>query len=231
MFNLTETKWKIIKELLKGNKTPTKISKKLGMSLPAIHRELTDLEREGIIKKEGKIKGKTRPFFEYSLKEFIHFIKAFDGEAEEKFLPIDENFKLHFRIWTISQQEFHYYIENFWWSLRNLDDFKNIMAVGIFGSVARGDARKNSDIDVLILTKNGTRLPINEEEAFSALIVSKGKTEAKTVMSKIFEHKDFEISLIKGSRFAKEIIKDIIIIYDPENFLEKLKNEFTRKAS
>ena len=103
---------------------------------------------------------------------------------------------------------------------------EDIESIAIFGSVARGDAKRGSDIDVLILAKNSVEIM---EEELSAVVV--GERPGKVFMAKIFTPKDFEASLRKGSKFAKEVLKDLTIIYDPNNFLQKLKNEFARHAS
>lgn len=42
-------------------------------------------------------------------------------------------------------------------------------------------------------------------------------------MAQVFEVKDFENSLKKGSKFAQEALKGIKVIYDQENTIEKLK--------
>lgn len=234
MLTLTETKWRIIKELIKGGKTPTQISRELNLSLPAIHRELANLTNSGFIKKLGKIKGKTRPFSEYSLNEFIYFIKAFDGEAEAKFLPLDKNLRLHLRMWSIPQQEFHSFIDAYWHAIifsEEVDYEKNIESIAIFGSVARGEARKGSDVDVLIVTKNYAKAL---EEPLSALIIKvkdqKGEEE-KVFVGKLYSKKDFVNSLRKGSKFLKEVIKDMAVLYDPNNFLMGFKNESGKRTS
>lgn len=127
MESLRGTRWRIIKELSKGDKTPTQLSKILDITLPGIHRELKELERLGIIKKIGKLKARTRPYYRYSLQEFIYFIKALCGEETEKgFLPLDENIKVHFRIWSLPKK-FHYILEELWLRLQpHLSDIKAI---------------------------------------------------------------------------------------------------------
>lgn len=210
--------WKIIELLAEGKKTPTELAKLLKISLPSLHKHLTYLEKEKmIVKTEGK-KGKTRPYTEYSLGQgFVYFIKALPGEAEQKFLTIDENLKLHLRIWAIPQRKYHYYIESLWWELQ--DHLENISSVGVYGSVARGDAKEGSDIDVLLLVKKDEK---KYEQLFGTkLIGPKGKGEM--IMTQVFEVKDFENSLKKGSKFAQEALKDIKMIYDQENTVEKLK--------
>lgn len=220
MINLNKTKWKIIGELSICNKTPTELAKKLKMTLPSIHVQLNSLKQERLIKKIGEIKGKTRPYTEYSIGDgFIYFVKALPNETEQKFLEIDENLKLHLRIWSIPQKEYHYYIENFWWKIQ--DYLSDIDAVIIYGSVACGNAKDGSDIDVLLLVKKD----INKyEKMFNAKMIGvRGKR--KMVMCQVFRTDDFGNSLKKGSDFAAEVMKNNIAIYDPNKDFIKLKNE------
>ncbi len=215
---LEGNRWRIIELLAEGKKTPTELAALLKISLPSLHKHLTHLEKEKmIIKTEGK-KGKTRPYTEYSLGQgFVYFIKALPGEAEQKFLTVDENLKLHLRIWSIPQKEYHYYIEMFWWELQ--DHLDDIISVGVYGSVARGDAKKDSDIDILLLVKKDVK---KYEKIFGTKLIGlKGKGEI--VMTQVFEVKDFENSLKKGSKFAQEALKDIKVIYDKEDAIERLK--------
>jgi len=215
---LEGNRWKIIELLSEGKKTQTELASLLKISMPSLHKHITYLENEKMIIKSGEKKGKTRPYAEYSLDQgFVYFIKALPGEAEQKFLKIDENLKLHLRIWSIPQEKYHYYIERFWWGLQ--DHLENINSIGVYGSVARGDAKEGSDIDILMLVKKDMK---KYEKLFGTkLIGPKGKGEM--IMAQVFELKDFENSLKKGSKFAQEAIKDIKVIYDQENVIERLK--------
>ena len=220
MLNLNKTKWMIINELSKQERTPTELAKKLKITLPSVHLQLKDLQREGLVKKIENIKGKTRPYSGYSLGNgFIYFIKALPSEIDQRFLEVDQNLLLHLRIWSIPQKENHYYLENFWWQLQDyLDDFD---AVVVYGSVAKGEAREGSDIDILLLVKKDVK---KYENMYNAKMIGiRGKR--KMIMCQVFRTEDFENSLKKGSDFAREIMKNSIVIYDPYYKFIKLKNE------
>lgn len=219
MINLNETKWVIIKELSKGNKTPTELAKKIKITLPSIHAQLKELKQEKLVKKVGEIKGKTRPYAEYSINSFVYFIKALPNETEQRFLQIDENLKLHLRIWSIPQREYHYYIERFWWQIQEY--LEDIDAIIVYGSVASGKAREGSDIDILMLVKKDVK---KYEEKFNAIMVGQ-KGKQKMVMAQVFTTDDFENSLKKGSDFAARVLENNIIIYDPKKYFTNLKNQ------
>jgi len=217
---INKTKWKIIEELSEGNKTPTELAKKLKMSLPSIYVQLMSLEQEKLVKKVGEIKGKTRPYAEYSIGNgFIYFMKALPNETGQRFLEVDQNISFHLRVWSIPQKQYHYYIENFWWQIQ--DYLKDIDAVVIYGSVASGQAREGSDIDILMLVKKDVK---KYEEKFNVIMVGpRGMREI--IMCQVFRTDDFENSLKKGSDFAAEVLRNNIVIYDPNKNFIKLKNE------
>ncbi|MEK6845253.1 MAG: nucleotidyltransferase domain-containing protein, partial [Nanoarchaeota archaeon] len=155
--NLSNTQWAIITELSSRDKTPSELAKKLNLSLPSIHFQLKQLESEQLIYKEERKSGKTRPFTVYSLREgFLSITQAIPGEVRKVHLNADEEIKLHLRIWSIPQKKYHYFIESYWWKLEKY--VENIEAMGIYGSVARGNAKDGSDIDILLLIKDKQKI-------------------------------------------------------------------------
>lgn len=216
----TDAKWKIIESLSKRERTSSELAKRFKTSLSNISQQLSELESLGIVKKTGVKKGKRRPFLRYSLdKGFIFLIEAIPKEARKIFLEADENIKIHLRIWSIPQKDFHYFVESLWWGLQDyLDD---IVSFAIFGSVAKGNARDDSDIDVLLIAeKNAKEL----EKKFSAKIVGR-KGKGKMTMSQVFLPKEFEEAL-KESKFAKQIVSSMIIICDRNGFLYNLREKY-----
>lgn len=222
----SETKWRIIEILSKGDKTPTAIAGKLRKSLSNICLHLAELETLKIIKKTGVTGGKTRPYTKYTLdKGFVFLIEAIPNKTRKIFLEVDENLQTHLNIWSIPQKEFHYYVEMFWWELQEyLDDIESVV---IFGSVAKGNARTDSDIDALILAKKNIR---ELEKKFAAKIIGPRK-KGKMMMAQVFTPEDFENALKEGSNFAKEVVSSMIIIYDPNRILERIDYELKKRTS
>jgi len=223
---LAGTRWRIIKELSKGDMTPTKLTHKLRISLPSVHAHLKQLEREKLVQRVKDSKGKTRPYTTYGLGEgFLYFIEAFPGEARKRILRADEDVRVQLRIWSIPQEEYHYYVESFWWELqKHLADIESVV---VYGSVARGDARKGSDIDILLLVNKGEK---KYGDKFGARIVGT-REKSKIVMCQVFEADDFGKSLQLGSQFVAEVVKDGIVIYDPKKCFSRLSDGDTARAS
>lgn len=223
----SETQWKIISELSQRDKTPSELASLLKISLPSIHYQLKDLESRQLVKKTEKKDGKTRPFTSYSLGQgFIYLIEALPGEINRIFLKINENARIHLRIWSITQERYHPYLESFWWKLE--DHLEEIEAVAVFGSVAKGEAKEGSDIDILFLVKDENKI-----EKYSRLfgVTEIGpKNSVEMVMAQIFTPELFQKSLNNKSKFATNILNDLKIIYDPKNLLRKMKDESLKKS-
>lgn len=206
---LSKTKWRIIEELSKGDKSPTDLARIMRVSIPSVYLQLVELERMELVKKIGGKSGKTRPYQQYSLGEgFLFFVKAMPNETVMRRIEMNDNIKLHFRIWSLPQQEFHEPVENFLWQLK--PKLSNIDSIAVFGSVARGDAKEDSDVDVLILCKKDMKI--------DASMINR-----KMFVPQVFVTEDFENSIKRGSKFADEVLRNVIIIYDKEDILKNAK--------
>lgn len=118
---------------------------------------------------------------------------------------------------------------------------KEILAVGLFGSLARGDSDERSDIDVFVITEK--ELPLGEQDelyyAFSELIPTFGR-DVTVLVYDINGLKRIPtwqtLNLVKDAYFAydragiEEIFKMILqkaeehgIVYDDEEKVFKLK--------
>jgi len=210
----SESRWRIVELLSKEEKTVTELAGALHTSISNITQQLSELESLKLVKKSGTERGRRRPFTKYSLdKGFILVVEALPKRTRKIFLEANEDVLVQLSIWSIPQKEFHYYVEKFWWDIQDYRDY--IEAFAVFGSVARGDARSDSDIDVLILAKKNIK---QLEKKFGAKIIGP-KRRGKMVMAQVFTSEEFEGMIKSGSKFAKEILSNIISIYDPNEIL------------
>ena len=93
--------------------------------------------------------------------------------------------------------------------VNSLEPKSSILSVVLFGSYAKGNATKESDIDILLLTKSS----LNVEKATKEIYAKYGKEINPVMMNSNDFKKQKEKALIK------EIISNHFILYGVENFI------------
>ena len=168
----------IINVLLKAENHVRGIAKKLGESHSTVLRKLNNLKKENVV--DSKVEGKNKIFF---LKNNI-IAKNYIQKAELQKLS------------TLLRKypEFSILFEEI---LKKTDE----RLIVLFGSYAKGLAKKESDIDIYIETKN-RNVKKSIEDIHSKISVKIGTFDIKSLL-------------------IKEIIKDHIIIKGIEVFYEK----------
>ena len=94
---------------------------------------------------------------------------------------------------SIPQRVFHYCVERFVWQIQ--DFMPSIAAIAVHGSVARGDAREDSDIDLLILANEDV---VKIRKSCEAVVIKKPREEPRMVMAQVFEPDGFRRALRAG---------------------------------
>lgn len=221
-----DTKSKIL-ELInnKPGISTMEMAKELGMSLSNILQHLKNLKKDyPIVSVPAKPAGRGKP------KKGYYFKHIFEGLGHirlsgvsknhgliEKELEIDDYLELHLNTLQIPQKEYRYYVAKFYWKIEKFLD--KIDVIAIFGSVAKGTAREDSDVDCLIITDSKKEL----EDKIGSLIIKKMNKEPKIFLCQFFSKKEFKTNLKKKSKFAEEILKNHVVLYDKEGFLRGLK--------
>ena len=216
--SMSKPRLELLTLLSKQQRTPSELSRLLRRSLPTISRHLAYLESFGLVKRIGEVRGRTRPYAKYALEETILTLKAMEGDVGILKLPVSEEVRVQFRIWSIPQRVFHYYVERFMWQIQ--DFMPSITAIAVHGSVARGDAREDSDIDLLILANEDI---MKIRKSCEAVVIKKPKEESRMAMAQVFEPDGFRRALKAGSKFAREVVKTMLPIYDPDRVLATLR--------
>ncbi|OKY77431.1 MAG: Minimal nucleotidyltransferase [Candidatus Methanohalarchaeum thermophilum] len=212
MFAVNEAKKKILKKLVQKDWTPTELAEELNQTTQTTYNHLKQLEEKGLLEKK-KIKAKTRPKTQYSIgKGFVQYIAALPGDLTIKSLKLNDNKKAFFKIWSIPQPEFHKYLEELWYKIKKEDE---IIAFGVYGSVARGEADQDSDIDILLITTNKKE---ELEEKYGSKIIETEK-RSKLIMTKTYTLKEYQNSLAHESDFLSTLREEIVPIYDPEEII------------
>ena len=163
----------------------TDIKKLSGLSIGVIHKVVTLLLKENIIiKKKGK--GKQR-YYQINLenKYSNSFSVIFDYErAERRGIPL--------QIWNL--------LETLCSDLKN--KFKDINDIVLYGSLARGEFRINSDIDLLVITKD----EFKDETKARALCK---RTGIKNKVNPTFvTQKEIGLARSKGSDYYENVYKE-----------------------
>ena len=176
--NIDNLSMEITLILIKRKSHLREISRSLNESHSTIHRKLANLKKENIL--DSKTEGKNKIFF---LKDTLK-AKSLVYSAE-----------LYKLIKTIGKYPELEIILN---EIKKNSDEKMII---LFGSYAKGNAEKSSDIDIYIETSNSKIMP-QIEQINSKISVKIG-------------------GFNKNSPLIKEIIKDHVILRGFERFYEK----------
>lgn len=114
-----------------------------------------------------------------------------------------------------------------------IEDLKEkISAIVVFGSVARGTTRKDSDIDILILLESKEKPVL--EKLLKINIDSYNWSENQRLLeediyTKIFAIKETERELRDNPLILLDILDHGVILYDPQDKLENLLSDLDKK--
>lgn len=216
MFELARAKERVLRQLAERDWTPTDLAEEMGISRQAAYNHLDDLERQGVLTTR-KVAAKTRPKTEYSIGGgFFQYVAVLPGEFKQDTHDVTPGKLALFRIWNVPQPEFHPFLERYWFELRTDDEFQEtVAAFGVYGSVARGDADADSDVDVLAVLENGAT-----DEAVSDAKLIQTERGSKLCMTETFDRQEYRESLTRGSDFLHSVLEEIRPIYDPDRLLQ-----------
>lgn len=206
--------------LVQRDWTPTDLARELGKSTSTIYNHLDDLADRGVLT-ERRVAAKTRPKTEYSIGDgFVQYVTVLSGGYRERVLRLDVHKEAIVRIWNVPQEEFHPFVERLWWRLRTDPDvdFENdVAAVAVYGSVARGEADSDSDIDLLVVVESeAAETAVDEACGSVRLQIPEG---SKIGMAESFTTRDLRNSLAHGSSFLDDIRDELHVLYDPDRLL------------
>jgi len=222
VFEVSTAKKEILQKLSEQAWTPTDLSEELDKSRNTVYNHLKDLHDRGILTKK-QVAAKTRPKTEYSIEDgFMQYIAVLPGRYAEKSIKLTPEKQTVLRIWSVPQEEFQPYIESYWRSLKNSADIsyrKEIKAVAVYGSVARGEADEDSDIDLLIITEDKEIEDLISGDFGSIRI--EAEDGSKICMTEAYSLNEYRNSLAHGSSFLENIQDELHIVYDPDKVLQK----------
>ena len=225
---LEGTEREVLELLLERPRSPTEVADKLGVSVQTASRNLKRLvEREFA---EQTREGEGRGYKRYQAREFAQVFAGFDGMLFQQTLNLPPEKRAILSVWQIPQEEFHPVLLSYLFAdveRQAPSDLYEIAAIIVYGSVARGDAQLDSDIDILVIYKwvEDVDSALNRPFVYGDNWLSFG--EERMIDEKPYSIPEFRDALDAGSQFLGNVLDEGIVLYDPEGVIRDAKRERT----
>lgn len=219
---------------LSGKEAPaTEIADELDLSPQTVHHHLKSLEADGYVRETGTRNGKTKPYKLFSATETSSLLSIYDGKIVDRNLELTDGHKLLFSVLEVPQTQFHFPL--FSYLLNSSDTASGVVAIAVYGSVARGDATEESDIDLLFVTENDVATtpdaPMLVPASFEDRILPSGDTPRKRVVTvESFTKEELHEGLELDSQFLRSAVGESIILYDPNDVLRQAKADYVEQG-
>lgn len=214
---------KIVSELVKGERTLSELTDAVEISKPAVLKHLKALEEEGVVNSR-KAKRENAMVKIYSLEDYTSLTST---SARGYVISFAANTSLDLRyplVGQVPQREFREEITNYLEAVSKIEIAP--LSIVVFGSVARGEATRKSDIDAVFLTEEWSEASKNKiYEKLSSAAIEEGDIERS-----LNPHFRSYGTLEGDEDLMKEVRSDGILIYttkrdDPTWFhLKKYKS-------
>lgn len=178
------------------------LARKVGVSSSTVSVGLSKLAKEGFVdvKQEGREK-----YYRINLKNphARKLCELFETAERESFYSRNRRVA-----WAI--QDF----------VKRLTDFlPEVQSAVLFGSIARGETVKTSDIDLLVLVPNVKEQEFKELSKSVDDLASQVKSRFPVRLSPVAVRiKDFQNGLREGQRFAKDVQHDAIVLFGEDRY-------------
>lgn len=224
---LEGTEREVLELLLERPRSPTEVADELGVSVQTASRNLKRLvEREFA---ERTREGGERGYKQYQVQEFARMFAGYDGELLDQTFSLSTEKRTVLSVWQVPQPEFHPILLSYLFTtVRRLvpSGDMDIAATIVYGSVARGEAKTDSDIDILVVYDylKDTDTALNRPSLHGGGWLDFGDHE-RVVSEQWFSREDFHGSLDAGSQFLRNVLDEGIVLYDPEGVIRDAKRE------
>ena len=216
VFEVSAAKKQVLEKLVDRDWSPTELADELGKSPSTIYNHLDGLAEQGVVTTQA-VAAKTRPKTEYSIGDgFVQYIAVLPGRFAEGTLALNAHKAALLRIWLVPQAAFHPYLEELWRRLKRED---GLVAVAVYGSVARGEAGPGSDIDVLLVAADEAAKQ-RFTEAYGSVRLTVGD-QSKLCMTEVYTEPEYRNSVGQGSTFLENVRAERHLVYDPDRLLDR----------
>lgn len=109
---------------------------------------------------------------------------------------------------------------------------EKILAIVVFGSVARNTTRKDSDVDMLVLLEDKEKSILDKLLDININIYNWQENQRlleESISTKIFDIKKTEIELRENPLILLDILDHGVILYDPKNKMKNLLSDLDKK--
>ncbi len=224
------TEREVLELLLERPRSPTAVAEELGVSVQTASRNLKRLaDRRFAEQVRG---GEGRGYKRYRVREFARVFAGYGGELLDQTIELTETHRMMLSILQVPQSEFHPILLS---RLSFQDDVElsvHAEVVVLYGSVARGEASGESDIDLLIIydpefVSDGEKHQVTvESPKASSWWGGPLASETEHIVSEEwFSIEEFNGALDVGSQFLRNVLDEGIVLYDPEGVIRDARQK------
>lgn len=223
---LDGTEREVLELVAERARSPTEVAEELGVSVQTASRNLKKLVGQGFA--EETRTGEGRGYKRYRAEEFAQVFAGFDGEVFERTFALSTAQRAVLSVLKVPQPEYHPVLLSYLFArvepMAPTDLFE-IAAVVVYGSVARGEARPDSDVDVLVVYGDvgDVDAALNRPATYGDNWLDFG--EERLVMEEAFSLPEFRGGLDAGSQFLRNVLDEGIVLYDPEGVIRDARQE------
>jgi DNA-binding transcriptional ArsR family regulator len=231
------TEREVLELLFDGPRSPTEVADELGVSVQTASRQLRSLADAGYASVERRSsRADGRGYKEYEAEELARVVAGVGGELSDRTLRVTPDKRAILSVWRVPQSEFHPVLLSY---LFGVDRDDGVTAVVVYGSVARGEADPNSDVDLLIVTDpdradgamqgRAADDTTTASDARASTFVQRGGLVAPDADALVSEERftvsEFQGAVESGSQFLGSVLDEGIVLYDPTGVVEDARWE------
>jgi DNA-binding HxlR family transcriptional regulator len=212
---LTKSKWSILKELAKGDKSAVEIARKTNQSTANTVQQLVILEAYNLIKKakheKEKKPGKPKTFYALN-QEIVALSLLKPGLAEKKLLKLKEAdafHKLMFNVFFTLNAEDHYCLMKF---ICESDMLRKADTIAYLSS-------DEKEIEIMIITEHVHEV----REKYSNMSITGLDGKTKKIISWSHNKKEVEEGLARKEDYFVNLVKNSKELIDKKDNLRELK--------